>query len=530
MARVQKNKKSNCKPQNNRNVKREQPKKDSREKRVNYDNMREDKIRDISETKASNDVRWYAHNPELLRSAASLPFSSVTGTSLPWTDTGATAPTLPSVPGVMSLQWIPSIGGIFLDAINQAKDSIYSFTVHANSRNTSYTAEDEMLVILAGANLFATLAAGIRAYGVMKTFDQQNKYLPEALVRAMGFSYSDLKQNLNNMWFDLNEMIARSSQIWIPNDLPFIERWFWMNTNIYMDGDSVKSQYYLFTPLQVLNYNEIDSDQGGFLEYVPFANTSTGLTWEAYLEIVNAQFQALLESEDRGVIFGDILKAYGTEHIYALSPISVEYTIAPVYDREVLTQIENATIYNTQADSIVQNPDQAKLSMRWKTKTGQAVYRQFLPSVKTLNFHQKETPTPEQIMVATRLMALGSQIVSGWSSGTETANSAVCPKTCGTEVLGAAVIFYYTWNSSGKMELDSQYFESYLIPIGSGWSPTQVKKLNMWSAFDWAPWVYTPYKTLGSSVNWPQTGTFDGVDAAFGDFDQWTDIDRKSVV
>lgn len=126
----------------------QQPKKDSRNKRVNYDNTRESKfVKDmdgdmdrVSNPKrmrrsgSSNDVSWYAGNQQLLQAAASIPFNDVTGSKLG--DIGNY-----SVPGVCALYWTPFIG-CNNSAVTQSMNNILSYTVHANSRTNKYDAPD----------------------------------------------------------------------------------------------------------------------------------------------------------------------------------------------------------------------------------------------------------------------------------------------------------------------------------------------------------------------------------------------------
>lgn len=526
---------NNAKPK----VKREQPRKDSRQKRVNYDNMREDKIKDISCTSKSNDVAWYAHNAELLRSAASLPFSSVTGHRFPWSNpsniSGSDAFYTSSVPGIMGIKWEISMGGMFNDALNQAKDSIYSFTVHANSRNTSYTSQDEMLVILAGASLFSAIAHGIRAYGTMKAFNQVNSYMPQGLIRAMGFDYDDLRNNLSQMWFDLNEMIARSAQIWIPNNLPFMERWFWMNSNIYMDGGSSKSQFYMYVPQNFWYYNELLNDNGGGLSYVTSEITgltgstswssaySTPATWANYKAFVNKMFTALIDSEDRGLIFGDILKAYGSERIYALKPIPVDYTVVPVHDPEVLTQIENSNQSVQTLQQISQNQATGKLYSSYVNTYTTATMVNTGLTYKIINFHQAADPSPEQVMVATRMMSLGNYPIYN-SAGKFVS---IAPATCGTEEVAGYFFITKNWKDT--------------LPKIFNFNPTDLKQgqtlgfqmVYNWSAFDWAPWINIVSTTGFQQGNEPSIQAVLNAEtnplAFIGDYEQWTVIDWKTL-
>lgn len=502
---------------------REQPRKDNRQKRVNYDNAREDKVvKDIACTDKSNDVAWYAHNPELLRSAASLAFSNTTGLTLPWNANFTGGYNV--VPGVLAMEWVPTLGGNFTEAVNQAKNSIYSYTVHANSRNTRYNATDEMLVILAGAQLFSFLALGIRAYGTMRLFDQRNAYLPEALIRAMGFDYSDLQSNLSQMWFDLNEMVARSSQIWIPNNLPFIERWFWLNSNIYMDSDSVKGQYYLFNPCCPMAYNETYNSEGGALTPVYIktgesTSTTWGLggnpfTWAQYKQFINTMFDALLDSEDRGIIFGDILKAYGSENIYALKPVPVDYTVVPVYDKEVLTQIENANTFRFLPSAFAQSQETLDLYTVWGQAGGSIDTTRQVPNMNVLNFHQIETPTPEQVMVATRLKVLGSVALGNETGGTQQ----IIPQTMGTEYL-------YRVYSVRLINHAPSLVEYHAL---RGLTPNTYD-FYVEQTFDWSPWLYQTNAADFAVTGAASTYVVPQINIAFGDYDNYTIIDTVTL-
>lgn len=493
----------NCNKQ--RSVKREQPKKDSRQTRVNYDNTRESKFeKDVQEERhsrkgydkpmkgakfgknASNDVAWYAHTPELLKAAASIPFTDIVGDRMP--------ASVRSYPGIMVLRWIPNLDG---DALNQSANSHYSFTVHANSRNYQYNGSDQMMMIMAGASLFTALANGIRAYGTMLRFNGLDKYTPSALIQAMGFDYSDLKSNLSNMWFDLNEMITRSTQIWIPKDMPVIERWFWMTSHIYKDGASTKSQYYMYVPWRYLQLNETASQYGTSLTVV---TPESGQTWAQYKTMINKMFDALLNSEDRGIIFGDLLAAYGADRIYGISGIDAGYTVEPVYDAEVLSQFENSTVNtNCVLDGVVQDVNHV-ISTNWAGVATADITA--MPGKAILNFHQLSAPTPEQIMVATRMMTLGNKVTI--PSATE---PGIAPATAGTEIPVRRYIYEWTYNADGTVGFTN--VPDNLVLTGNA----SYTLLMSHMAFDWAPAITTTTESATSSALAPNTrgsiGTFD---------------------
>lgn len=468
------------KNRNNNKMRGRQGSKDNKSDRVNFDNTRKGKFdKDVEEMEERsypkgakrnpgkcNDISWYANNPELLRSAASIPFSWTTGTPLPYDSTGM------GVPGVMELDWTPYLG-TSEDAVSTAANEILSNVVHANSRNLGYDANDIMILILAGASVFSAFALGVRAYGVMRRYDQRDAYTPNGLLLAMGFDPDDLRKNAAQMWFDLNNLSAQLQQIWIPNTMPLIQRWFWLNSQIFKDADSVKAQYYVFTPSVFYQYDETTVPTGGSLQPIMWqqrqgstggVETNVQYKWSEYVSKIQGMIDALINSQDRGVIFGDILKAYGADSLYSVSPISVDYTIEPVYDQEVMSQIENSTTFSNilnvptlrfmDIGPIVQKAGKNGLVHRFM-KASLAVnpdkivasYNTGAPYNLPLNFHQKEVPTPEQVMIATRLRSQGMRVLeyhqedSAWYAS-------YGPAMAGTEVITSTRVYVTTGSTT----------------------------------------------------------------------------------
>lgn len=540
----------------NRNKKSDERKeatKDDSSKRINLDNARVDKIEKTSNnrnrklggskrgrTKAdwdkgvnsrdyANAIMWYAHNPELLKAAASIPFSTTVGQKLMLNPNPGEneAYLMDTVPGVMALNWIPMFGSLDLDALNSSASSIYSFVVHANSRNTKYEAADLMQVILAGAMVFCAIGAATRAYGTMRYFDQRNEYLPQGLVRAMGFNYFDLRNNLSQMWFDINELIARSTQIWVPNTLPFLDRWYWLNSNVYKDAESVKAQYYVFTQDKYFMLNETGFESGGALSvistsytptspvnFMPFtmhssATTFTGHKWSEFKAMINALLDALLLSEDRGTIMGDMLKAYGSDKIYALQPVPVDYMITPTYNAEVLSQIENAMVMQLDWSAITQSNGRLEYTWaNWLDITASQWYS-VLPERQVLNFHQPEVPTPEQVMVATRLKPCGTTYIPGGTTGTGLA----IPKAVGTELVVWTGFVDQLTRTANDMERYVTLYNGQVSISLDQFIPSIQKQ----EAFDWSPWIYIANQTDITATTY--------VNAAIGDYDNYTIVD-----
>nr|AVX53665.1 putative capsid [Marmot picobirnavirus] len=475
---------------------------------------------------AANDPSWYMQSPELAKSASSLPFSQTTGGFPAFNDA------VP--PGVLSIEYWPTLGGAYLDPLNQAANMMYSYTVHANSRNTKYDAPDEMLIVIAASQLFAAIAMGVRAYGVIKWYEQRNAYVPDTLVLAMGFDPEDLRANLSKMWFDLNLLIDQATQLWVPKDMPVFQRWFWLNSNVYMDGDTFRSQMYIFVPKGFWQYKEgPDSPDGtgaGALQMRGWANHTTTQpvnkrTWQEYMNMVNDMLASLINSQDRGIIFGDILKAYG-DNIFKMNPIDSSYKVVPVYSQEVLSQIENLTTIQSIPVSVIQDKNTVTLKEYWSPLAEENPSGQCLPGKVVLNFHQDTIPTNEQIFVATRLQAVGN--IMAQYEGVE-GDPSITPYACGTEVVYtvimwarnprtrnvAGMLFPLKWEKSGS---------DFVMPV-------KPDKVGLYMAFDWAPFIYVLDSTeTGQWVNSKKPGThlFDVVHA-YGDYDMYTIVDASNL-
>lgn len=524
-------------------VKREQPRKDSKDKRINLDNTRESKVerrieRDTKKPDA-NDIQWYSRNPELLRSAASLPFAKVLGAQV------ANDQSIP-VPGVMKFVYNPTLGSN-MQVLNQCANQTYSFLVHANSRNYNYDAPDLMLLIAAGTQVFSIIGSMMRAYGAIKYYQERNMYVPDALVQAMGFSPSDLRRNLGRAWFDINNLVDQSKQIWIPNTMPIVDRWFWLNTSIFSDAEGEVAQLYLYVQDNYWMLSEKVSTgtalvplQVNGVRFSP-GYTAAGYTWDQWVSAAQVMIDQLINSQDRGIIFGDILNAYGSDKIRAMQPIPADFVVGPTYNMEVLMQIENITLSGATPMGYVQDVNKnviAPLHL-WDRTTGYSEDTTSL-SNPVLNFHIPNQPSPEMVVVATRAMAAGMEVIKAnyiKSDNTVATVQSLFTSVYGTEIV--QVIFVYKFKQNGNN------WELSINNAGSGWTmvnyPSTVANAAArakwtvdWcaelSAFDWHPFVYITPRTEATTMT---NGTTNGAPTIFsgivGDLDNYIRISDSEL-
>nr|AVX53335.1 putative capsid [Marmot picobirnavirus] len=479
-----------------------------------------EKIARDSRKPTANDVSWYVRNAELAKSAASIQFASILGT--PYTAAGAT------VPGVSAFTWTPAFGSQDLVALNQSSDSMYSYVVHANSRDYSYDAPDQMILIIAGMNVFSFLGSLIRVYGILKKYEEENLYYPDVLIRAVGFNPSDLRDNLSHMWFDINNLIDQSRQIWIPNVFPQLQRWFWLNSNVFLDAPSSRAQSYVFVQKHYFAYSEVKYRTGGSLVWhkqgdVYAFGPDQNYTWQQAVQFAQSMIQKLIDSQDRGNIYANLLNAYGRENLYALSPIPADFKLEPAYNAEVLMQIENATFFKYGIGEIFQSNNRIKTAWQHDIikDSAEKTSANYGVTQSILNFHVDGQPSPDMIIEATRAKVGGfltqTVFVSGNTDGATSAdlpalNNLVVPYAVGSEIL-------HDWILFGDPKGASVLVNPVRIPGPGGgdyWSDVM--------SFDWHPFLYVITAESDVPVQTPagQSALANEINRAYGDFDNYT--------
>lgn len=447
-----------------------------------------------------NDVSWYAKNDRMLGDAASFSFGAPLGNPIPAPTQGVQIRTnAVSVPGVCSLYVVPTIG-LSTSAIspaNLAANNIYSYVRYMNSGAKNYDQADLMLYLLAMDSLYYCWNWGKRIYGYCMEYDTYNKYMPKGLAAADDVDLDAFLSSLAEFRYYLNATAARISSFCVPAVMPYYIRHSWMFSNIYKDSDSAKAQMYLFTPAIYYVYSEQSSKFGGELIAHSIKNSSTDhrFNFVDYKYIMDEMLAAVSYSEDIGVMSGDILKAYGQDKLFMLSPVDPEYRVVPVYNEEVLNQIHNSNICpvgwvgakgKARADgnlNITQDPNTGFLKWNPTTTT---TYVTSQSDLWTIDNHILNMPwdnvTPANSMVGTRLMA-------DWdihNVGKPENNIQV--RACGSEVVVRRVYIVMQEDGSTFATTEDQsvhYFDASTLAT----SLIDIAFITDRSNFDWHPLV-----------------------------------------
>lgn len=469
--------------------------------RKNGNSLTEKVERDmLDERKAPNAFSWYNKNPQLIKDNASINTTNRTGYKYPLTSDGTTNYTNNVlVPGIMSIMTqldLPAYGfsestADPTDPVNTAAQNQYSFYRHANSGSVNYDAPDLMLANCAAAEAFAALAWGQRAYGTLNLYNQRNRYTPQALVRAQGFNYDACVDDMAKFRGYINKIAAKLSVVWLPKTYDFVSRWVWLFSNVYTDSTSAKSQMYLFVPTGFHYFSPKTSEQGSQLLFSPINYNSTGLTPKQWFDYMNDLIANLITDEDLGIMFGDMLKAYGAGNIFAPAMIPETYGVVPVHNQEVLLQIMNATTssvhgqtYQQTGNGVIYAANGNQVIVNATPFTGGAL----------LNFWD-EAPTPEIVVEATRLTTTNI-ITPGETIEAATVRCISC-----TEHVTNFRIWYYQNDIS-----DLRYINYGTMQNRNAASTVAIEALL--SAFDWHPqmWIFeqgpsTPEKPVNSTID-----------------------------
>lgn len=497
---------------------------------------------------SDNDPSWYVPNSQLIKDVASIPTVFRSGAPIilnPEKSESGTPAVFGNeyIPGIMTLYTMPMFGDGHdnYDALNTASNAFFIELRRATSGTSYYEDVDSMLYLLAAANILSAYAFVVRAYGLINYYRLENAYTPRALVRAMGIDYDDVSTHMADFRASLNKFAYRLQSIAIPKLTDYITRAVFMYENVYTDSESNKPQYYMYSPAGFYQYSEggpsVETAAGG-LKFRPLSNFVAGNTGPYpaiptpgslkhgdLINMLNNLLDPILESQDMGYIMADILKAMGTSNMYAISPIAETYTNAPVYNKEVLMQFENAHVYNyyyvsagvkqnIQIGSSVLQPyfagnEYSGVTSINSKKYINAVYQR--PSLSQyfwdkripLNFHWNDV-SPENIMVATRLSSSGSKLTDYTGYPINKADLGVTddvqpiflePRTCGSDIaVGARISYYNSIANSGTQtavtyDFGTKNFVLNMFPVGAAdiEAGYEFEMMQALAGFDWHP-------------------------------------------
>lgn len=332
----------------------------------NFREQDEEKRFDSQSRSKTNDPTWYAQTPALLQDAASIPFSQAVGTSFQINASsnaeGYTTSQKMVVPGIMTASIIPIPAGAVspTSPLNIAATALFTQVRKANSGTANYNSPDLMIYAIAMGNIYSYLNFLIRVYGTVNLYSHSNRYLPRALTIAQGINFTDVQSSLANFRYGVNTLIHKAASLACPASMTYFRRLAFLFSGLYAEGESVKSQLYMYIPQAFMKYEETAEQTGGSLSCAWFGRT--GLpedqlwTTQQLIDYGNALLEPIITSEDMNIMSGDIKKAYG-DNLLSLMTLGEEYVVMPTTDLNVLEQFQNMDYYPFEETGSIDNVD-----------------------------------------------------------------------------------------------------------------------------------------------------------------------------
>lgn len=481
-------------------------------------NIRKDRVEceDIQkEDRRDNDVSWYAYSPQLVIDAASLAYSNPLGARYNYYDAvssghdfAGTAEGLKNetLPGIIALETAPTVG-ISVDnssAINLAARNLYTYVRHANSGHSNYDSPDLMMYVLAMDSAYSIYAFMTRAYGILSTYSQFNRYLPQGLFTAMNLDFDDFQTHMADFRYYINQYAVKLSAYCIPGNMSYILRHIWLYSNVYKDADILKSQLYVYTPSHVYRFAEgaETSETVNHLEPVFLGrrgvSSAKALTFSELMAIADMQIRSIVVSESMNIMSGDILKAFGQGAIMQIAPIPADYNIVPVYSVEVLQQIHNATVLPFGTGTASEDFENFRITQNTELTDVNSGALLFNPTFKHSTSYGNgfrlfdiaaDFPDPGITMV-------GSRLTVGTTESFADSTYSIKLDSCGSDICVGMYVIRNEWNNSTdtlEIKVSDNYTYSYqglVYPTSGVVQTAQVtERLFDLTKFDFHPQV-----------------------------------------
>lgn len=439
-----------------------------------------------------NDPKWYNHTPQLVKDAASLSFYPALGmkVNLNYANTSA-KPHFNRIPGIMSFK-VTTTYGVSEDStspLNTFADNMYRNLRYNYTGSKVYESADLMFYLMVMDSCYQFLAWMQRIYGVCNTYSASNLYMPKHLLKAMDIDYNEFIGNLSEFRRYINDFAIFLNTYYVPANIPMLLRHVTLFQSVFKDSESAKAQLYVFNPRSFYAWDE--STTPGKLKqiFVP-----GDVNFNDIKSIGSQLRNSVNYAQDVRIMSLDVWRAYGAKGVYRAGLIDESYSVIPVYNAMMSTQIENMRVtgsvsavgpYQDDNGSIIYKPYVVKLSKNGIPDNALADHDILL------NAHGDDV-TPDWIMEATRLIPIMK--MAGFT--VEEGNQARCQtdiKSCGSEIVEEMQVWYLDeFDEVSDTNIDTE-----MVVSSDSSAVAVMTTLSLMSNFDWAPMYY--YSTINSS-------------------------------
>jgi len=451
-----------------------------------YTKGKDEEVMDKRE--GGNDPRWWG-TPDYVKSVARFNFSNPLGKPIPFTVANDPTSTvvysvsssaISSLPGVMAIDVLPTLGiaKSATDSINTYVRSVFTKLRSTNNQSAPYQAPDLGMYIMAIDSVHMIIEQLVRMYGVARTYSSMNRYMPQAFLSAMGIdpnsSEYNLYSNLADFRAEILNLMLKLQTVVIPKGIHLNERHRELVKYIYLDGNTSKSQCYLFRTKYLYRFEDISDSNGSKLTAVATPIGQSAMRW---ILLANEMIDRLTTSQFCAIVSGDMIKSFGYENLYKMSFFDEMYAVVPVYNPEILLEIHNMRLagdrWNDTAFDITQNVGLNEIIAAPYCKSTHIPTGPVFPIIDV----PVEDPDPDTVMIATRLVHSGTV-------GMEDNNYKYVPSAIGTELPLDMVIYYYRNGTLVSVSEDANSFTG--ASAGEQYRVTYTLESN----FDWHPLAY----------------------------------------
>lgn len=467
---------------------------------------------DNTKSVGSNDPSWYTNNMALVNNAGTFSFNNAAGAPLYGAQPNGSDLV---VPGVFEyvVQMIPGVSDNPYSPINIAARALYDRINYKNSRNFTYDAPDLMMYMYAASSAYAYWAWMVRVYGIMNTYSQINRYVPDTLVKATGVNPDSVRLNMAQFRYYINLYARKINVLALPTGMPLFNRYMWLFSNVYMDAENTKAGLYISRPYGFYKYIENTTTGGACV--MTLIKDNMGI--DDIIKYGNELAEAILSSQDMNNISTDVLKAFEGA-VMSLPDLAAEYYVTPTYNQEVLEQLHNIKCFGdyiiggTSADpqgvvtvtpsgNLIQDPKTGYLSFEMEL-ADKALYSN-IESTNIVLDSFRDNPTPEDVFVMSRFIAYTDKVTGNL-------------KCAGSDI----VLKFRVWKTHGPQKYMTTFngVKDNMTMADAWLKATMYAEV---SKFDYAPLVWE--LLVGADNNKPYSFRING------DVFNYTTIDQTSI-
>lgn len=416
-----------------------------------------------------NDLSWYSNYPELIQGMSGANFSI--DDSIEFTmDRTHTSESKP----LIATHTIALTNGSSEKIRHMAIQKIYESTRRANSGNVNSTEVNYNDYYIIIRNIVALASELRRGFRLTNKYTSANLAVPNLYLTALGLDAQDFLDNAANIRTYLNQL-AQRLEVYVPLNLPIIERTEWMFSHLFADSNDAKAQPHAFVLGNYLHYDVSNQTWA-----VKTNSVFTLLKSTDIINLIEDEIVALSTKVPAGIIAGDMLKAFGADKLYHFGYTEENDQIKMEYSEEVLTQIQNEVSLGTSM-SLQASTDRfgntymdITMSAVPGVSTGSAMPETFVRDMNQpqINFYKDQISNVD-IIGASRLIISANQTIS--------TNSTNIHFNFGTEVAVATYVFFTRANAVVDKGL-----ETYNVISGSG-VDTALAIFKAWATIDWMP-------------------------------------------